>query len=117
MRIDPVPSILLDPPAPVAKDNNSLIAAEVELHRDSGNIPVPAAASVQSETQGSTGDTSPNRGEVAWSDSPRYQVYRIVDPHGNVVFQMPSRQVLNVAEQIDSALKQEDSTRELDVRS
>jgi hypothetical protein len=107
-----------DLPAPASKTNNPLIDAEVELHTDSGAIPVPAAAVVQTGTQGAKPESSPVREEMAWiDDAPPRQVYRVVDVEGYVVLQIPSEQVIEVAKQIDSTLKQEDDPRGLDVRT
>ena len=116
MRIDPVPVVLPDPPVTPARDNNPLVGVEARVHKDSANIPVPAPAVVQTETEGAKPQSSPDRGETAWNDEPACQVYRVVDSSGRVVYQIPSQQVLEVAKQIDSTLKESELQRSLDSR-
>ena len=116
MRIDPVPVVMPDAPVAPAKDNNPLIAVEAHVQKDSANIPVPAVAVVQTETEGARPETSPDKGQMAWNDEPACEVYRVVDSSGEVVYQIPSKQVLDVARQIDSTLKESESQHSLDSR-
>jgi len=118
MRIDLVSQAVPDPARAPAQDASSLTTSEVRMHTDQAEHPVPAAANVETQTEGNT----PKRERVVTEDG-KHEVYRVIDHTGNLVYQIPSEQVLQVADSIDQMIESSGtaeeaaSGREVDVRS
>jgi len=118
MRIDPVTQVIPDPARPPAQDASSLTISEVRMLTNEAEQPVPAAANVETQTEGNT----PKRERVVTEDG-KHEVYRVIDHTGNLVCQIPSEQVLQVGDSIEQMIDENgkagetSSGREVDVRS
>jgi len=117
MRVDPVQPLGQDARANTAQDYGTLASTADKLQADSGSLPVQAAAETGAQTQSRDAAQS-DKTQVDWSDEPPRVVYKVVSSDGNVVYQMPSTEVLNLAKDINAALQKEaEQASKVDVRS
>jgi FlaG protein len=113
MRIETLTTMPPKMERPVATGAADPASVEHQLLSNDPEVPV---AAVQ-ETAKSAPAASNGRGETVWLEKERREVFRIVDTKsGEVISQVPSEQVLKVAESI-SELLQEDSPKQLNVES
>ena len=113
MRIEPLTTMPPRMERPIATGAADPASVDHQLLSNDPEIPVTAVQ----ETVKSAPAAGNGRGETVWLEKERREVYRIVDPEsGEVITQVPSDQVLKVAESI-SELLEEDSPQQLNVKS
>ena len=113
MRIEPLTTMPPKMERPIATGAADPAAVDRQLLSNDLEVPVTAVQ----ETAKSAPVAGNGRGETVWLEKERRSVYRIVDPEsGTIISQVPSTQVLNVAESI-SQLLEEDSPKQLNVES
>lgn len=113
MRIEPLTTTSPEMKRPIAIGAADPAAVDHQLLSNDPEIPVAAVQEIAK----STPPASNGRGETVWIEKERREVYRIVDPEsGEVITQVPSDQVLNVARSI-SELLEDESPKQLNVES
>ena len=114
MRIDPIQATAPDLSRNQANIQNLSSAPEAQLQQPEADSSVLATVSVESERQGNTRDSAQKHAEVRYNEEGRAVVEIVSDTDGEVVLQMPTDQVLQVAEQIGKQIEEE---RTVDLRS
>lgn len=114
MRVEPIQSVVPDVSTEYSPDNNCLTNAEARLLGDREKPPIAAPAESGNETRA---ESERLQTSVEWTEDRKRQIYRVSNRNTDeVVCQIPSEQVLQVAEEVDRRAR-EQQHKGLDVRS
>ncbi len=115
MRIDSIQSDSGDSIATDLKIQKLSSTPETQLHSVEADQSVLPGNAVESDPASTTSDHEQRRRELSFAGHGRMVIRELADESGEVVSQIPTDQVLQVAEEIDKQVEEEQ--RRLDLRS